>query len=114
MNILITGGSGFVGGYVYRYFQQQNYSVLNYDISGNKGDPNFIKGSILDYENLKNIIFENDISIIFHFAGFSNINKVKSSPRDCIDLNILGTTNRTHESSSPTTTRVIHNTSTLG
>ena len=25
MNILITGGSGFVGGYVYRYFEQQNY-----------------------------------------------------------------------------------------
>ena len=93
MNILITGGSGFVGGYVFRYFKEKGYSVKNFDISGDEGDPDFIKGSILDFKAVKHTIFENDISVIFHFAGFSNINKVKASPRECINLNILGTTN---------------------
>ena len=93
MNILITGGSGFVGGYVFRYFKEKGYSVKNFDISGDESDPDFIKGSILDFEAVKHTIFENDISVIFHFAGFSNINKVKASPRECINLNILGTTN---------------------
>ena len=93
MNILITGGSGFVGGYVFRYFKEKGYSVKNFDISGDENNPDYIKGSILDFEAVKHTIFENDISVIFHFAGFSNINKVKASPRECINLNILGTTN---------------------
>ena len=46
--------------------------------------------AVLDFEAVKHTIFENDISVIFHFAGFSNINKVKASPRECINLNILG------------------------
>lgn len=93
MNILVTGGSGFVGGYVFRYFQEQGYSVKNFDLYGDESDTNFIKGSILDSQAVIKTIVENDISIVFHFAGFSNINKVKDSPRECIDLNILGTTN---------------------
>jgi UDP-glucose 4-epimerase len=93
MNILVTGGSGFVGGYVFRYFQEQGYSVKNFDLYGDESDTNYIKGSILDSQAVIKTIVENDISIVFHFAGFSNINKVKDSPRECIDLNILGTTN---------------------
>ncbi|SVC04843.1 uncharacterized protein METZ01_LOCUS257697, partial [marine metagenome] len=50
MNILITGGSGFVGGYVFRYFKEKGYSVKNFDISGDECDPDFIKGSILDFK----------------------------------------------------------------
>lgn len=93
MNILITGGSGFIGGYVYRHLKNQGFSVKNMDIHGNENDPDYINGSILDFKSVSQIIFDNHISIIFHFAGFSNINKVKDSPRECIDLNIMGTTN---------------------
>ena len=63
MNILITGGSGFVGGYVFRHFKKKGYSVKNFDISGDEGDPDFIKGSVLDFEAVKHTIFENDIYI---------------------------------------------------
>jgi len=93
MNILVTGGSGFVGGYVFRYFQEKGYSVKSFDVYGDESCDSFIKGSILDFEALSKAIIDNNISIIFHFAGFANINKVKESPRECIDLNILGTTN---------------------
>ena len=93
MNILVTGGSGFVGGYVFQYFKKQGYSIKNYDLIGDESDIDYIKGSILDFEKVKKTIFENNISVIFHFAGFANINNVKASPRECIDLNILGSTN---------------------
>lgn len=93
MNILISGGSGFIGGYVYRHFKELGYSVKNFDLYGVEGDSDFLKGSILDFEYVKKIIVENKITVVFHFAGFSNINKVEASPRDCVDLNILGTTN---------------------
>ena len=35
MNVLITGGSGFIGGYVYRYLKMNKYHVKNFDIIGN-------------------------------------------------------------------------------
>jgi len=92
-NILITGGSGFIGGYVYRYFSEQGYNVKNFDIVGDKGDINFIQGSISDFELVSRTIEENSIDIVFHFAGFSNINNVTKSPLACVDLNIIGTTN---------------------
>ena len=79
-NILITGGSGFIGGYVYRHFLGQGYNVKNFDIVGDKGDINFIQGSISNFELVNETIAENSVDIVFHFAGFSNINKVKASP----------------------------------
>jgi len=89
--ILITGGSGFIGGYVYRYFHECGYNVLNYDIKGEQTDDTFIKGSILDFDLVRRAVEEADV--IFHFAGFSNINLVKTHPKECIELNITGTAN---------------------
>jgi UDP-glucose 4-epimerase len=89
--ILITGGSGFIGGYVYRHLRDYGYNAINYDIVENNNDSAFIRGSILDFDAVKRGVEKTDI--IFHFAGFSNINHVKAHPRDCIELNIIGTTN---------------------
>ena len=91
MNVLITGGSGFIGGYVYRYLKMNKYHVKNFDIIGNDQDPDFIHGSITDFDKVKRAVYDSDI--IFHFAGFSNINNVKDKPLECIDLNIMGTAN---------------------
>lgn len=89
--ILITGGTGFIGGYVYRHFRHIGYEVYNYDINGDYSDDGLIHGSILDYNAVKEAAELADV--IFHFAGFSNINHVKAYPRECIELNIMGTTN---------------------
>ena len=92
-NILVTGGGGFIGGYVYRHFTDKGYKTKNFDIVGDENDSNFIQGSISDFDLVNRVIAENNIDIVFHFAGFANINKVKAAPLECVDLNILGTTN---------------------
>ena len=89
--ILVTGGSGFVGGYVYRYLCNSGYEVKNFDIVGDETDRSYIKGSILDLDEVKRAV--DKANIIFHFAGFTNIDHVKANPKDCIELNIMGTTN---------------------
>jgi len=91
MNVLITGGSGFIGGYVYRHLKGKKYDVKIFDIIGNDQNPDFIHGSITDIDAVMRAVYESDV--IFHFAGFSNINNVKNKPLDCIDLNIRGTAN---------------------
>lgn len=88
---MITGGSGFIGGYVYRHLRNCGYDAFNYDIVENNSNNAFIRGSILDFDAVKKGVEKADT--VFHFAGFSNINHVKAHPRDCIELNIIGTTN---------------------
>lgn len=91
-HILVTGGGGFIGGYVFRHLRRCGYSVVNYDMTGTeKPDDAFIKGSILDFDSVRSAIEE--IDTVFHFAGFSNIDLVKANPLECIRLNIMGTAN---------------------
>lgn len=92
MKILVTGGSGFVGGYVLRRLHACGYDVTNFDlVEDTRSNCEFIQGSIIDFDAVQCAVERNDI--IFHFAGFSNINLVKENPRDCIELNVLGVTN---------------------
>lgn len=90
--VLVTGGSGFIGGYVVRHLRACGYAVTNFDLAEDKQDNgSFIKGSILDFNAVQSAVDQSDI--VFHFAGFSNINLVKGNPKNCIELNIMGTAN---------------------
>ena len=92
-NILITGASGFIGGYVFRHLLKAGYNVVSFDICDNpKIRPELqIIGSIMDKKTIQNAVDKYDT--VLHFAGFSNINKVKLNPLDCLNNNIIGTAN---------------------
>ena len=89
-NILVTGGSGFIGSHVVNSLIKKKHKVTIYDLkSPKRNDIKFIKGSILD-KNLMNSALRS-IDIIFHLAAMSDINKAKSIPVKTIETNILGT-----------------------
>ena len=90
-NVLVTGGSGFIGSHVVDSLIKKKYNVTVFDLTSPKRkDAEFIKGSILDKtlirQSLKNINF------VFHLAAVSDINKVKTIPIKTIETNVLGTT----------------------
>lgn len=88
--IVVTGGSGFVGGYAARHLHERGYGVLNFDmVPAKEFGGETVMGSILDRELVTRLAGESNA--IFHFAGFSNINKVKDDPIRCIELNIMST-----------------------
>lgn len=90
--VLITGGSGFIGGYVLRHLHDCGFLVTNFDLSKDtRSDCECIRGSILDSDTVRRAVDKSDI--VLHFAGFSNINLVKGDPKKCIELNIMGTVN---------------------
>ena len=90
-NILITGGSGFIGGHVVDALLKNKYQVTILDLNQPKRkDVKFIKGSILDKSIIRSAL--KNINIVFHLAAVSDIMKVKGIPLKTIETNILGTT----------------------
>lgn len=59
MNILITGGSGFIGKSIAAYLLKDNYNVYN---------PSHYELDILDYLKLDKFIEQNQIQLIIHTA----------------------------------------------
>jgi UDP-glucose 4-epimerase len=92
MNVLVTGGSGFIGSHIVDELINSGYSVRVLDIKPpHRNDVDFFKGSILSLDNIEKSL--EDIDIVYHLGGFSNIDMVKGSPLETIQLNIEGTAN---------------------
>jgi dTDP-glucose 4,6-dehydratase len=107
MNILITGGAGFIGSNFIHYILDKypGYKIVNLDLltyAGNlenvklaENNPNytFVKGDIGDYDLVTKIVKDNKIDLIVHFAAESHVDNSITGPDPFIITNILGTHN---------------------
>lgn len=89
-NILITGGSGFVGSYQVEKFSKNGYHVTIYDLMEPlyplNGNIDFIKGDIFDTETLKAAVEKNET--IVHLVGLADASKAQSNPMLSYNLNV--------------------------
>jgi dTDP-glucose 4,6-dehydratase len=104
MNILVTGGAGFIGSNFIRYMLNNhehrivNLDLLTYagnlnnlaDIEGREGYK-FIKGDIRDRSLLRDIFNENHIQVVINFAAESHVDRSITNPEVFLSTNILGT-----------------------
>lgn len=90
MKVLITGGSGFIGSHLADKLIDAGHSVCIFDIKKpHRSDVAFLQGSIISQVDVKRGL--EDIEVVYHLAGVSNINLVKENPLETIESNILGT-----------------------
>jgi len=101
MNILVTGGAGYIGSFmVKRLLERGDFvSVLDSLERGHKENVDsrakFLQGNILDRNFLQKIFSENKFDAIIHFAGYISMAESMSNPylyfqnNTCGSLNII-------------------------
>lgn len=105
MNLLITGGAGFIGSnfILYKLKQSQNIRIINLDkltyagnlenLNGIWNDPRhiFIEGDICDRELVETVMRKYNIEGVIHFAAESHVDQSISNPLDFVQTNVMGT-----------------------
>jgi UDP-glucuronate 4-epimerase len=109
MNILVTGGAGFIGSSVcekllsfgHRVICMDNFNdyydpqIKEENISGLKNDRNFIlfRNDILENDTLEYIFSKNPIDIVIHLAARAGVRPSIANARLYEEVNVLGTIN---------------------
>ncbi|EBX4816897.1 dTDP-glucose 4,6-dehydratase, partial [Salmonella enterica subsp. enterica serovar Newport] len=104
MNILVTGGAGFIGSALVRHLcANPAYRVINVDkltYAGNlaslrqiENQPNyqFAQADICDQPAMAKLMADHDVDIVIHLAAESHVDRSIDGPADFIETNIVGT-----------------------
>ena len=109
MNVLITGGAGFIGSHVVKHFvKDTDYYVYNLDkltyagnlnnLAGIEENDNytFIRGDITDADFIQNLFEKHSFTHVVHLAAESHVDRSITDPFVFAKTNVLGTLNLLH------------------
>lgn len=105
MNLLITGGCGFIGSNLIRHLLTHSGSlrkVVNLDALTYAGNPanlsdlsdsryHFVQGNILDTALIRRLLQEHGIDAVLHLAAESHVDRSIEAPGEFIQTNVVGT-----------------------
>jgi len=104
MNILLTGGAGYIGSHVAVVLADDSHKIVLYDnlcnsqrdiidrleeITGQQ--LTFVEGDVRDTSYLTQSLREYDIDVVVHFAGFKAVGESVEKPIDYYANNVQGT-----------------------
>jgi UDP-glucose 4-epimerase len=90
MNVLVTGGSGFIGSHLVDSLAKLGASVRVFDERKPlRDDVEWFKGNLLDENDV--LAACKDIEFIFHLAAIADVNVALSDPILCLRVNEIGT-----------------------
>ncbi|MEM3126732.1 MAG: UDP-glucose 4-epimerase GalE [Candidatus Woesearchaeota archaeon] len=96
MNVLVTGGAGYIGSHTVKALVKKSHKVFVFDnlSTGNKKlvDPKakLIVGDILSKNAIVKAIKNNKIDAIIHFAGLISVSESFSNPEKYYEINVKG------------------------
>lgn len=105
MNVLVTGGCGFIGSNLVKYLRRErpDWKIVNLDkltYAGNletladlEGDPRhvFVRGDIANRELVEHLLVQHGIDAVMHLAAESHVDRSILGPEVFIHTNVLGT-----------------------
>lgn len=94
--VLITGAGGFVGSYLIKEFQKENYKIIACDINKKEAVDSSIKYydvDILNKELVENIMEQELPDYLVNLAAISSVGLSWNIPSKTIEVNVVGTLN---------------------
>ena len=104
MNILITGGAGYIGSHTLIELSKAGYDFVVYDNLSNSSKESikrvekiinknifFEEGDIRDSESLRKVFIKCNIDSVIHFAGLKAVGESVENPLSYYDNNVVGT-----------------------
>lgn len=104
MNILLTGGTGYIGSHTAVVLSQLGHKVVLFDNLSNSEETvlerlaqitkqqfPFFNGDVRDTDLLKNTLADNSIDAVIHFAGLKAVGESVAKPVDYYANNVTGT-----------------------
>lgn len=104
MNILLTGGLGYIGSHTAVALNEAGHNVILYDNLSNssvdvlerlqaitKQNQDFIEGDVRDRELLTHVLADKKIDGVVHFAGLKAVGESVEKPVDYFSNNVQGT-----------------------
>ena len=95
--VLITGGAGFIGSNLCNFLLKKNFDITVFDnLSSGKlsNIPKKIKFFKIDIRN-KNLLkkYFKNFNFVIHLAAMPILQQAVNNPKECIDINLIGTQN---------------------
>ncbi len=104
MQVLVTGGAGYIGSHTVLSLLENNYDVIVYDNLANSSivsidrvekltgkSVEFVEGDICDKEKLSQIFIQSDIDAVIHFAALKAVGESAEIPLSYYQNNVHGT-----------------------
>jgi len=97
MNILVTGGAGYIGGFMVKELLDQGYTVVVLDsLERSKSDQLdkraiLVQGSLLDHQFVKKVFYDHPIDAVIHFAGYISVPESTQKPELYFSQNVTAT-----------------------
>lgn len=106
MNILVTGGAGYIGSHTCVELLNQGHKITVLDNLSNSSYAalervqtitnaalDFVEGDIRDFEVLENIFKIRNFGMVIHFAGLKAVGESVENPVSYYEVNLIGTLN---------------------
>ena len=90
--IIVFGGSGFLGSYVADALSEKGNNVTIFDLKISpylRPDQKMVKGDIRDSAHVLEAVKGKEI--VYHFAGLSDLNDGTAKPVESVTKNVVGT-----------------------
>lgn len=95
MNILVTGGAGYIGSVVVEETLRAGHATVVYDnlVKGHRemvaDDATFVEGDLIDREKLVRVFREHEIDAVIHMAAYSLVGESVGEPAKYYENNVV-------------------------
>ncbi|MBI2830801.1 MAG: NAD(P)-dependent oxidoreductase [Chloroflexi bacterium] len=99
MNILVIGGTGFIGAEIVRHLVKSGHELVVFHSTGSesriadiKDKINLVRGTLSNFSHLINAVRDYHIDVIYHLGGMLSIS-CEADPWSAFEVNLRGTLN---------------------